>query len=47
MFELRNRQILNLDSLTLDEIDYERVNKILSERKNKSIEFLVKNILAK
>lgn len=47
MFDLRSRQILNLDSLTLDEIDYGRVNKILDERKNKSIEFLVKNILAK
>jgi hypothetical protein len=46
MLDLRNRQVVSLDSLTLDEIDYEKVNNILDERKSKSIDYL-KNILAK
>lgn len=47
MLDLRNRQILSLDSITTDEIDYERVNKILEERKKISMDYLTKNILAK
>jgi len=47
MLDLRDRQILSLDDVKLDEIDYERVNKVLEERKNLSIDYLTKNILAK
>lgn len=47
MLDLRSRQVVNLDSLTLEEIDYERVNKVLEERKKASIDFINKNILAK
>lgn len=46
MLNLRDRQLVNLDSITLDEVDYEKVNKILDERRNKSVDYL-KNILAK
>lgn len=46
MLDLRSRQILSLDNVTLDEIDYERVNNILEERKKISIDYLTKNILA-
>lgn len=46
MLGLRNRQLVNLDSLTLEGIDYGKVNKILDERRNRSIDYL-KNILAK
>ena len=47
MLGLRDRQILSLDNVILDEIDYTRVNKILDERKKLSIDYLTKNILAK
>lgn len=46
MLDLRNRQVVSLDSLTLEEIDYGRVNKILDERREMSLDYL-KNILAK
>lgn len=46
MLDLRNRQLIDLDSLTLDDIDYDRVNSLLQERRDLSIGYL-KNILAK
>ena len=46
MLNLRDRQLVSLENLTLDEVDYEKVNKILEERRINSIDYL-KNILAK
>ena len=42
MLDLRSRQIINTDNLNLDEIDYERVNRILEERRKISVDFLKK-----
>jgi len=44
MCELKNRQILSLKDLTLEEIDYKKVNSILEERKKSSIEFLSRTL---
>lgn len=43
MFDLRSRQIVNLD-VKLDEIDYRRVNEIIDNRRKESLEFLMKSV---
>jgi len=43
MFDLRSRQIVNLD-VKLDVIDYKKVNEIIENRRKESLEFLMKSV---
>lgn len=44
MLDLRKRQIVDLN-VNLEEIDYEKVNKMLDERRKISLDYLSKNVL--